>query len=137
MSRRNRYVHPGFNILWKNGRYSGVNPTAAEFRKRAGVKPVKGVRCGVRKLTRHAARDGLCWEAYNRGTLKGLTARFATHAEAITHATRMAQIKAQIKRQKWRRKRSAEAVTGGVPSSPSGGRSYNSAASADKPETWA
>lgn len=89
-----RYVHAGVDQLrWRNGGGGwSVNRAPAEFRKVPGAKPVKGGRWGVRKIAART-RDGLQWHAYTRGTLKGVTARFATQAEAVAHAQKMAALK--------------------------------------------
>lgn len=94
LGRVQRYVNAGYDpFRWRNagGRWS-KNRVPADFRRPPGMKPVKGGRWGVRKLAVRT-RDGLQWQAYNRGTLKGASARFATQAEAVAHAQSIASMK--------------------------------------------
>lgn len=97
LGRTQRYVHAGVDpFRWRNGGGGwSVNRVPAEFRKAPGVKPVKGGRWGVRKLAART-RDGLQWHAYTRGTLKGASARFATQAEAVAHAQKMAAMRREL-----------------------------------------
>lgn len=84
--RRQRYVHAGFY------RYqSGMNPVPADFRKKEPRSKVKGGRWGVRKIAVWRG-DGKYWHAYNRGTLKGMSARFYTQEEAMSHAVSMSNL---------------------------------------------
>lgn len=97
LGRTQRYVHAGYGpFRWRNGggRWS-KNRVPADFRKPRGMKSVKGGRWGVRKIAA-STPDGLQWHAYNRGTLKGASARFATQAEAVAHAQKMAAMRREL-----------------------------------------
>lgn len=85
--RRQRYVHAGFRPNWDRG---PKNQFPADFRFKGVRANVKGGRWGVRKLATYRP-DGRYWEAYCRGTAKALGGRFATQAEAFSHAESVAK----------------------------------------------
>ena len=102
LGRRQRYVHSGFDPIWKLHNYAAPprlhrNPAPMEFRKPKGLKPVKGGRWGVRKLACDTP-NGWQWEAYCKGTMKGASGRFPTHKLAIEHAQRMATLARMVRK---------------------------------------
>lgn len=99
LGKRQRYVNAGVNpAIYRpgSGRW-GMNPTPEGFRKPRGLKPVKGGRWSVRKIAART-QDGYQWHAYTKGTMKGASSRFATQADAIRHAQRMARLAAMLKK---------------------------------------
>lgn len=100
LGRMQRYVHSGTDPLryrpWDHGRGFGrKNPAPMDFRRPKRLKPVKGGRWGVRKLAANTP-DGWQWHAYNKGSLKALSARFPTQEQAVAYATDMANTKRML-----------------------------------------
>lgn len=102
LGRRQKFVHSGIDprVFGRNyGRdynaLSSKNPEPAPFGKRDVPKgqrrSVSGGRWGVRKLAAHQS-DGRHWLAYNRNSLKTLSAKFDTQAEAMGHAQKCARL---------------------------------------------
>ena len=87
LGRFQRYVHAGYSPH----QFRGVNHVPGDFRHARRLRPVKGGRWIVRKLARPGGNE-LVWEARCRGSASGMTAQFATQAEAIAYAQFVAHL---------------------------------------------
>ena len=88
LGRFQRYVHAGYSPH----QFRGVNHVPRDFwRPKKRLRPVKGGRWIVRKLARPGG-NGLVWEARCRGSASGMTAQFATQAEAVAYAQFVAHL---------------------------------------------
>lgn len=90
LGRFQRYVHAGYS---SPHRWKGLNGVPGDFRHAKRLRPVRGGRWIVRKLARPGG-NGLVWEARCDGSIKGMTAQFATQAEAIAYAQFVARLAA-------------------------------------------
>ena len=93
-----KFVHAGEDPRTYGRNYSRTwskNAEPASFKKKSVPKAqrraVSGGRWGVRKLAAHQS-DGRHWLAYNRHSLKTLSAKFDTQVEAMDHAQRCARL---------------------------------------------